>query len=315
MTEGSAVREGLTEMLSLPGGPFTMGSEDFYPEEGPAHRRTVGAFDIDLHPVTTAQFADFVEQTGYLTTAEQALDPAQFPGLAPDELAPGALSFTPAAGPVDLRNWRQWWRWQPGASWRAPQGPDGGFGTATDRATHPVVQVSFLDAQAYAAWAGKELPTEVELEYAAGGGVDAAPYAWGDQAKPGGRLMANTWQGRFPFENVGADGWVGTSPVMSFAANGFGLFDLIGNTWEWTTSAYTLRQDVPAHPCCGPSRTSGLDPGIADPERRRVLKGGSHLCAPEYCLRYRPAARSPQSDDTSTTHIGFRCILRATSKV
>ena len=293
-----------TEMIALEAGAFRMGSADFYPEEGPTHQRSVDPFEIDVHPVTNAQFAAFVEETGHRTTAETPLDATLFPTLSADELAPGALAFTQTRGPVDLRDWRRWWRWQEGASWRHPQGPDSDVG---DRPDHPVVQVSFTDAAAYAAWAGKSLPTEEELEYAARGGLDGATYAWGEDARPEGRLMANTWQGRFPYDNQGAAGWVGTSPVGTFPANGYGLVDLIGNVWEWTSSPYTLRHEAPVHACCTPTAPRSQH---ADPEGRRVLKGGSHLCAPEYCLRYRPAARSPQSDDTSTTHIGFRCVRR-----
>ncbi|CCH76488.1 Sulfatase-modifying factor 1 [Nostocoides japonicum T1-X7] len=291
-------------MVGLPGAAFLMGSNAFYPEEGPVHERHVEAFEIDVHPVTNEQFARFVEETGYLTTAERPLDPRQFPDLTADELTPGALAFTPSSGPVDLGDWRQWWRWQPGASWRHPQGPGSGI---EEKADHPVVQVSYADATAYATWVGKSLPTEEELEYAARGGLEGATYAWGEDARPGGRLMANTWQGRFPYDNRGADGWVGTSPVGSFPANGYGLVDLIGNVWEWTTSDYTLRHEERVRHCCAPTAPRSR---YADPQGRRVLKGGSHLCAPEYCLRYRPAARSPQSEDTSTTHIGFRCVRR-----
>lgn len=291
-------------MVLLGGGEFRMGSEAFYPDEAPVHPRSVAAFEIDLHPVTNRQFAAFVEATGYVTVAERELDPADFPGADPDELVPGGLVFAKASGPVDLSDWRQWWRWGPGANWRQP------FGAGSDaegREDHPVVQVSFEDASAYADWVGKRLPTEVEWEFAARGGLDGAVYAWGDEVRPDDRLMANTWQGRFPYLNTGADGWVGTSPVMSFPPNGYGLYDCIGNVWEWTSSYYTTR-----HPSCtcGPAREEALAVASREPGSRmsrRVLKGGSHLCAPEYCLRYRPAARSPQSDDTATTHIGFRC--------
>ena len=287
-----------------------MGSTRYYPDEGPVHRRSVDAFEIDRHPVTNRQFARFVESTGYVTVAERPLDPAAFPSLAPEQLAPGALVFTPTPGPVDLRDWRQWWAWVPGASWRTPEGPGSSI---EERLDHPVVQVAFADATAYARWAGKALPTEVEFEYAARGALDAAPFAWGQDERPGGQLMANTWQGRFPFENLGANGWVGTSPVESFPPNGYGLFDMIGNVWEWTTTRYASRLEVPVQSCCAPSTSGPLAlelQGPAGSGGQRVLKGGSHLCAPEYCLRYRPAARSPEAEDTSTTHIGFRCVRR-----
>ncbi|MCV7206298.1 sulfatase-modifying factor 1 [Mycolicibacterium peregrinum] len=289
-----------TELIELPGGTFRMGSTAFYPEEAPVHAVTVGAFAIEQHPVTTAQFGAFVEATGYVTIAERPMDPALYPGVDEADLVPGALVFRPAEGPVDLRDWRQWWDWAPGANWRRPFGPD------RDPAApdHPVVQVAYPDAAAYAAWAGRRLPTEAEWEYAARGGVEGI-YAWGDEVTPGGALMANTWQGRFPYRNDGALGWRGTSPVGSFPANAFGLADMIGNVWEWTTTRFAghHRPDADTPACCPP-------PADPDPMVNQVLKGGSHLCAPEYCHRYRPAARSPQSQDSSTTHIGFRCVAR-----
>jgi len=275
-----------------------MGSTQFYPEEAPIHTATVAAFAVERHPVTNAQFAEFVADTGYVTVAEQELDPTQFAGAAPQELVPGALVFRPTSGPVDLRNWRQWWHWAPGASWRRPFGSESGI---EDRLDHPVVQVAFPDAEAYARWAGRRLPTEAEWEYAARGGATSV-YSWGDDAMPSGRLMANTWQGRFPYRNDGALGWVGTSPVGTFPPNEFGLVEMIGNVWEWTTTQFSAhhRLDGPVQSCCGPA--------TADPSLIQALKGGSHLCAPEYCHRYRPAARSPQSQDSATTHIGFRCV-------
>lgn len=291
----------LTDMVELPGGSFRMGSTRFYPEEAPAHTVAVAAFAVERHPVTNAQFAEFVEATGYLTVAEQALDPALYPGAAPQDLVPGALVFRPTAGPVDLRDWRQWWQWVPGADWRRPFGPDSDTSAVEDRPDHPVVQIAYPDAAAYARWAGRRLPTEAEWEYAARGGADTV-YAWGDEVAPGGRLMANTWQGNFPHRNTGASGWVGTSPVGTFPANGFGLVDMIGNVWEWTTTRFFGHHRLDgATGCCTPGAT-------ADPTVNQTLKGGSHLCAPEYCHRYRPAARSPQSQDSATTHIGFRCV-------
>ncbi|MGU3497844.1 formylglycine-generating enzyme family protein [Mycobacterium sp. C31M] len=267
-----------------------MGSAHFYPEEAPVRTVHVAPFAIERHPVTTAQFGAFVAETGYRTVAERPMDPALYPGVAPADLQPGAMVFRPTPGPVNLHDWRQWWDWAPGANWRHPFGPD------RDEAApdHPVVTVCYADASAYAQWAGRRLPSEAEWEYAARAGADTT-YPWGEQVTPDGELMANTWQGRFPYSNDGAAGWTGTSPVGTFPPNAFGLFDMIGNVWEWTSSEFTGRV---ANPCCLPAD----DPGVS-----QALKGGSHLCAPEYCHRYRPAARSPQSRDTATTHIGFRC--------
>ena len=278
-----------------------MGSTSFYPEEAPIHTAVVGAFGIERHPVTNAQFAEFAAATGYVTTAEQQPDPVLYPQVAPCDLVPGALVFRPTTGAVDLRAWRRWWLWSPGACWRHPFGPDSSI---DDRLDHPVVQVAHPDAAAYARWAGRRLPTEAEWEYAARAG-SATTYSWGDQVRVDGQLMANTWQGRFPYRNDGALGWTGTSPVGTFPANGFDLFDMIGNVWEWTTTEFSAhhRLDRPPEGCCTPSRIERADPTV-----NQTLKGGSHLCAPEYCHRYRPAARSPQSQDSATTHIGFRCV-------
>jgi formylglycine-generating enzyme required for sulfatase activity len=292
----------LTDLVELPGGSFRMGSTAFYPDEAPVHTAIVEAFAIERHPVTNAQYAEFVAETGHVTIAEKPLDPALYPGVAAEDLAPGALVFRPTPGPVDLRAWRQWWDWAPGACWRHPFGPDSDI---RDRMDHPVVQIAYTDAAAYAQWAGRRLPTEAEWEYAARGGATTT-YAWGDDVTLDGRLMANTWQGRSPYDNTGALGWVGTSPVGAFPPNGFGLHDMIGNVWEWTTSRF-LPHSAHHRPgegkgCCTPSRAP-------DPGSNQTLKGGSHLCAPEYCHRYRPAARSAQSQDSATTHIGFRCVL------
>ncbi|MBX7432102.1 formylglycine-generating enzyme family protein [Mycobacterium sp. Y57] len=289
----------LTELVEVDGGSFRMGSTQFYPEEAPVHTVVVAPFAIERHPVTNAQFAEFVADTGYVTVAELAPDPALYPGAAPEDLVPGALVFRPTHGRVDLRDWRQWWEWVPGADWRHPFGPESSI---VDKSLHPVVQVCYTDAQAYARWAGRRLPTEAEWEFAARAGASST-YPWGDEPMPGGRLMANTWQGHFPYANDGALGWSGTSPVGTFPPNGFGLVDMIGNVWEWTTTLFTghhrVGQSSLETGCCGP--------GAPDPTITHALKGGSHLCAPEYCHRYRPAARSPQSQDSATTHIGFRC--------
>lgn len=296
-------------MIPIPAGRFRMGTAGHYPEEGPVHERTVEtAFEMDVHPVTNAEFAQFINATGYVTVAERAVDPELVLSTAPD-IGPGSVVFVGTPGPVDLGDWRQWWDWRDGATWRSPYGPASGIEGKDD---HPVVQVCFLDATAYASWAGKALPTETEWEYAARGGIDGATYAWGEELRPGGRLMANTWQGRFPYDNTGAEGWVGTSPVGHFPANPYGLVDMIGNVWEWTTTSYTSVHAEPAPSCCGSvKRDHGTMPAAGpDVTGALVLKGGSHLCAPEYCERYRPAARSPQTEDSATTHIGFRCVRR-----
>ena len=306
-------------MVQIPEGVFRMGSADFYPEEGPVREVRVGAFAVDRAPVTVAQFARFVEETGYLTLAERVPDPAVYPDAHPSLLREGSVVFHPTPGPVPLSDPGRWWAYVPGANWRHPWGPDS---DNAERADHPVTHVAFADAEAYAEWAGKKLPTEAEWEYAARGGLDSATFAWGEQERPGGELMTNHWQGEFPWRNTGAKGWRGTSPVGIFPANGYGLDDVTGNVWEWTSDYYSTLGpgiDVPPSACCKPPVNPRVEtprdsydrgrPGASIP--RRVIKGGSHLCAPSYCLRYRPAARQPEAIDTSTSHIGFRCVVRA----
>jgi formylglycine-generating enzyme required for sulfatase activity len=288
-------------MVDLPGGTFRMGCERFYPEERPVRWETVGPFSIDTHPVTVAEFRCFVEATGHVTWAEHAPEAADYPGAPPELLVPGSLVFRKTTGPVDLRDISNWWHWTPGAEWRHPEGADSSVG---GREQYPVTHVSHADAEAYAAWAGKSLPTEVEWEYAARGGLDSATYTWGEEFAPEGRFMANTWQGEFPWQNLRTDGFEGTSPVGSFPGNGYGLYDMAGNVWEWTADWFN--GTAPAKPpCCAPTSADERFP-------RRVIKGGSHLCAPNYCLRYRPAARQAEPIDTTTSHIGFRCVVRET---
>ena len=289
-------------MRWIPGGTFAMGSEDFYPEERPVRSVAVDGVWMDEQPVTNLEFGRFVKATGYVTVAQRAPDPADFPGADPDLLVPGSLVFQPSAGPVDLGDFRNWWAYVPGAYWRRPEGPGSNLG---GRERHPAVHVAYEDAEAYAAWAGKALPTESEWEHAARGGLDGAVYAWGDQFAPGGRMMANTWQGEFPWQNLDADGYAGTSPVGSYRPNGYGLVDMTGNVWEWTCDDFTPdHSGAVARPCCVPAAAGESAP-------RKVIKGGSHLCAPSYCLRYRPGARQSETADTGTSHIGFRCVLRA----
>lgn len=287
-------------MLWVPGGTFLMGSNDFYPEERPVHEATVAGFWMDMYPVTNAAFRRFVKATGYVTIAERPLNPADFPGADPALLVPGALVFRNPGHPVSLHDVRQWWVYVPGACWRHPEGPGS---TLDGRERHPVVHVAHADAQAYASWAGKELPSEAEWEFAARGGLSQAIYAWGNEF-PQERMLANTWQGAFPWQNLKLDGYEGTSPVGAFPANQFGLYDLIGNVWEWTSDRYEA-QHPSSSPCCSPEHQ------LAEPgQPMMVIKGGSHLCAPNYCLRYRPAARQGETIDSATSHLGFRCIVR-----
>lgn len=299
-TSGQAPAE-QEAMIRIPGGSFLMGSNDFYREERPVRRVSVGGFWIDRYPVTNAEFGRFIAATGYLTLCERPPDPALYPDADPALLVPGSAVFRKPPRPVSLHDSGAWWEYAPGADWRHPEGPGS---TIADRDDHPVIHVAYEDAVAYAVWAGKELPSETEWEYAARGGLESAVYAWGDEFAPEGRLMANTWQGRFPWENLASDGYAGTSPVGAFPANGYGLYDMIGNVWEWTATPFAqARIDAPKPACCAPA-----EPGAG---AQRVVKGGSHLCAPNYCLRYRPAARQGEAVDTSTCHIGFRCVIRA----
>ncbi len=302
-------------MIWIGGGTYRMGSEKHYPEEAPAHDVTVSGFWIDLTPVTNAEFRKFVDATGYVTLAERPPDLRDYPGAVLEMLRAGSLVFRAPERSVDLSNWANWWTFRFGANWRRPYGPRSSITGLDD---HPVVHVAYQDAEAYAAWEGKELPTEAEWEFAARGGLEGADYAWGDEFNPTGRHMANTWQGAFPRKNSAEDGFIRTSPVKAFPPNGYGLYDMIGNVWEWTADWYAGQHAAdPTKPCCIPRNPRGgredasynsCQPQIHIP--RKVLKGGSHLCAPNYCRRYRPAARHAQPVDTSTCHIGLRCIVR-----
>ena len=304
------------DMIWIPGGVFLMGSDKHYAEEAPAHRVAVDGFWMDRVPVTNRQFAGFVRATGYVTTAEKKPDPQDYPGALPHMLYAGSLVFVPPPGPVDLRDWSQWWTFMKGADWRHPYGPKSSINGLE---SHPAVHISYADAFAYTEWAGKDLPTEAEWEYAARGGLDGAEYAWGNEFTPGGRHMANTWQGDFPHQNLVTDGYERTCPVNAFPPNGYGLFSMIGNTWEWTRDWYASQHPADApKACCTPKNPRGGQEGESyDPCQpeiripRKVLKGGSHLCAPNYCRRYRPAARHPEPIDTSASHISFRCVVRS----
>ncbi len=305
-------------MAWIPGGRFLMGSDHHYPEEAPAHPVWVDGFWIDRHLVTNVQFLRFVKATGYRTQAEQPADPALYPDAPPERLLPASAVFMPPPWPVPTTNHYRWWQSVAGANWRHPEGPGSSI---RHRQHHPVVHITHADASAYAAWIGKALPSEAEWERAARGGLEGTEYAWGTELYPGGRAVANTFQGTFPHHNSRLDGYERTSPVGSFPANGYGLFDVIGNVWEWTDDwfePYVSPQEAkPLRGCCGHSNLPiGNEQGSF--ERRsqfgtgthRVIKGGSFLCAPGYCRRYRPAARLAQEIATSTCHLGFRCIVR-----
>jgi len=305
-----------TDAVWVTAGTFRMGSDRHYPEEAPAHFVKVDGFWIDRRPVTNREFQDFVEATGYVTFAEIPPDAKHYPGALPEMLQPASLVFTPPGRPVDLRDFRNWWVFKRDANWRQPYGPGS---SVEGQDNHPVVHVAYQDVEAYAAWVERELPTEAEWEFAARGGLDGAEYAWGDVLMPDDRPMANSWQGNFPNENLKLDGYERTSPVDAFPPNGYGILDMIGNVWEWTKDWYSARhEDEAQHPCCAaPNPRGGREEGSYDPGQptiripRKVLKGGSHLCAPNYCRRYRPAARHAQPVDTSTSHVGFRLVSHA----
>ena len=291
-----------TALAWIPTQTATLGSDQHYPEEGPVRDVTVEGFAIQTHPVTNADYAQFVDATGYVTVAERPLEPADFPGAPAENLQPGSMVFHRTSGPVDLRHLGQWWSWTPGASWRRPVGSNSSI---ANRADHPVVHVAYEDAQAYADWAGLEIPTEAEWEIAARGGLNHATYTWGDKPEQPSQRLANYWHGEFPWRPE--PGYGRTSPVGDFAPNGYGLFDMAGNVWEWTSDWYA--DDRAGDPCCEAGSYDSAQPQFRVP--RKVIKGGSFLCADNYCLRYRPAARRPQMIDTGMSHIGFRCLSKA----
>lgn len=302
-------------MVWIPGGEFMMGTEDpcGRPEEMPAHRVRVDGFWMDRTDVTNAEFQLFVRATGYVTTAERrpVLEeimrqlPPGTPPPKPDVLVPGSLVFMPPPGPVPLGDVSAWWKWTPGADWRHPEGP----GSSTlGRENHPVVQVSWEDATAFARWARKRLPTEAEWEFAARGGLGCCTYSWGNDARPAGRTMANTWQGRFPYDNTLQDGYLRTSPVASFPPNGYGLYDMAGNVWQWCSDVYDpalYRRQAGQGVLLNPQTSSAPGP------EQRAQRGGSFLCSDDYCSRYRPGARQGCSPDTGMSHLGFRCVRSA----
>lgn len=305
-------------MIWIDGGRFRMGSDRHYPEEGPVHQVRVDGFWMDATPVTNGEFARFVASTGYVTVAERAPDPALYPGADPSMLQPGSLVFRAPVRRQDMRFWGDWWHYTAGACWHRP---DGKRALEGDRNDHPVVHVCHIDAQAYATWAGKALPSEAEWEFAARAGLDGAEFAWGDELEPEQRPMANIWNGAFPMAGRAVNSAFGTTAVAAYPANGYGVFDLIGNVWEWTDDFWADRHpDDAAKPCCVP-----INPRQTQSEQsydarqpairiaRKVLKGGSYLCAPTYCRRYRPAARHPEMVDSATAHLGFRCVRRGAS--
>ncbi|MFS4439569.1 formylglycine-generating enzyme family protein [Paracoccaceae bacterium GXU_MW_L88] len=283
------------DMIAIPGGRFAMGSDDFYPEEAPRREVEVAPFHIAAHAVSAADFAGFVSATGYLTTAEQPLPPELAPPDTPPHLlAPGSLVFHPTSGPVPLSDFHAWWRFVEGACWHQPEGPGS---TLDGRMDHPVTHISAIDARAYCDWAGLRLPTEKEWEFAARGGVETL-YPWGDHIAPEGRLRMNTWWGDFPYQNIVHNAGPFTLPVGSLGSSGYGTYNMLGNVWEWTTTRSETR--LSREMCCTPKREIQAGEML-------VVKGGSHLCAPSYCQRYRRTALSVEEARSSTSHIGFRC--------
>jgi formylglycine-generating enzyme len=297
-------------MAWIPGGTFWMGCADCgTPDALPVHLVSIDGFWMDRAPVTNAEFERFVAATGYVTVAERQLDPHDFPGVPKDTLVPGSVVFTPTSSPVPLDDPLRWWRYVPGANWKQPQGPGSSLAGKGD---HPVVHVAFADVEAFAAWAGKRLPTEAEFEFAARGGLDRHRFSWGNEMTPAGKAAANTWQGQFPARDRGEDGFRSTSPVTAFPPNGFGLYDMGGNVWQWCADwyrpdAYASRAAAPAVTASPLGPTDSFDPqepGAA----KRVLRGGSFLCSDEYCARYQVGSRGKAEISSSTSNTGFRLV-------
>ncbi len=292
-------------MVWVPAGRFSMGSNYApFTDARPIHPVELDGFWMDRAPVTNAEFARFIQATGYVTVAERKPAAKDFPGVPADRLTPGSLVFDPPRQPVPLDDYRAWWNYVEGAYWKHPEGPGSDL---AGREKHPVVQVSWEDAAAYARWAGKRLPTEAEWEYAARGGLTQMPYVWGNTFRPGGRIMANTWQGRFPDDNTKEDGWERTSPVGSFPANGFGLYDMAGNVWQWCADWYrpdAYRNSLTKNPSGPADSYDPEEPGLP----KHVQRGGSFLCSDQYCSRYMPGGRGKGAADTGASHVGFRCV-------
>jgi len=296
------------EMVRIPGGTFQMGCADCgMPDALPIHSVTLNEFWMDATPVTNAQFEKFVTATGYVTVAEQKPDPRDLPGVAPEDLVPGSAVFTPPKNPVPLDDISRWWTYVPGANWRHPEGSSSDI---RSRMAHPVVHVAYEDAEAYARWAGGRLPTEAEFEYAARGGLQGKRYAWGDELKPGGRYVANIFQGRFPNGNTAEDGYAGTSPVHAFPPNGYGLYDMCGNVWQWTSDwyrpdTYAIQAGTAVLNPSGPE--SSFDP--QEPNvRKKVQRGGSYLCSEQYCRRFQVGSRGKGEIRSASSNLSFRLV-------